>query len=101
MYTSIDILGSSRMNGARAQYAYTREDGVPIYRIRSATEFRIRVYVLGDGTLWKIRYHNWWVYPWGEAHWTPSDPRYNIYVNPELFTMDEFLDYLDSLDNRN
>ena len=50
------------------------------------------------GALREIRYRDWRVLPWGEAHKMGEDPGYNPLVDPEWFTLDEFLDYLDEVD---
>ena len=101
-YDMHDLLDSDRMSGAKGSPIegvhtgyVTRYLEMGIYSISNS---RIIGYITETGDLLEIRYHNWRVLPWGEAHKMGTNPRYNKLVDPEWFTMDMFLDYLDEVD---
>ena len=101
-YDMYDLLDSNRMAGAKGSPIegihtgyVTRYLEMGIYSIKNS---KLTAYVTETGDLLEIRYRNWRILPWGEAHKMGTDPRRNKLVDPDWFTMDMFLDYLDEVD---
>ena len=97
-----DLFSSDRMAGAKGSpiegiYTgyVTRYLEMGIY---SLSNNKVTAYVTETGDLLEILYRNWRILPWGEAHKRGTDPRHNILVDLDWFTMDMFLDYLDEVD---
>lgn len=97
-----DLLGSDRFEGAKGNPFQGIHTGyVSRYLemgVYSISNNKVMGYVTEAGDLLEIRYRNWRILPWGEAHKRGTDPGYNPLVNPEWFTLDMFLDYLDEVD---